>query len=142
VESAKQGELKCRHEFSLASNGFVVVLSYPRRRPGVSIPYYLKEYPLQLERYAITRIRSIVSSFQDSDSISQLAYLLSLWRDTADGPWRAALRQVGSPERIGFPDLEELALFLLRLNDRPRLPADFVENTNSRTTPAPDSGAG
>ena len=44
-------------------------------------------------------------------------YLLSLWRETADAPWRAALRLAGSQERIGFADLEALALFLLSLDD-------------------------
>jgi hypothetical protein len=46
------------------------------------------------------------------DPACQQVYLLSLWRETADAPWRAALRQANTQERIGFADLEALALFL------------------------------
>ena len=51
------------------------------------------------------------------DSACYQVYLLSLWRETPDAPWRAALRPAGSHERIGFADLEALTLFLLRLDD-------------------------
>ncbi len=44
-------------------------------------------------------------------------YVLRLWRETAHAPWRAALCPAGGGARIGFADLEELALFLLRLVD-------------------------
>ena len=54
---------------------------------------------------------------QDSDLACHQVYLLTLWRETADAPWRAALRHSGTQERVGFADLEALALFLLRLND-------------------------
>ncbi len=52
------------------------------------------------------------------DSACHQIYLLSLWRETPGAPWRAALRLAGSQERIGFADLEALALFLLRLDER------------------------
>lgn len=55
---------------------------------------------------------------QDTDPARHQAYVLTLWRETADGQWRAALRRAGSQERVGFADLEALALFLLRLNER------------------------
>jgi hypothetical protein len=42
-------------------------------------------------------------------------YVLSLWRETAAAPWRAALRPADGGERIGFADLEQLASFLLQL---------------------------
>jgi hypothetical protein len=51
------------------------------------------------------------------DPSCRQVYLLSLWRETADAPWRAALRPAGGSDRIGFPDLEALALFLLSLDD-------------------------
>jgi hypothetical protein len=54
---------------------------------------------------------------RDPDPACHQVYLLTLWRETVDAPWRAALRQAGAQERIGFADLESLALFLLRLND-------------------------
>lgn len=46
-------------------------------------------------------------------------FLITLWRESTDAPWRAALRATGSQERIGFADLEALALFLLRLDEPP-----------------------
>lgn len=51
------------------------------------------------------------------DSACHRAYLLSLWRETPAAPWRAALRLAGSDERLGFANLEALALFLLRLDE-------------------------
>ena len=51
------------------------------------------------------------------DSATRQTYLLSLWRETPGTPWRAALRRAGSTERIGFADLEMLALFLMRLDE-------------------------
>jgi hypothetical protein len=57
------------------------------------------------------------------DSACHQVYVLSLWRETRDAPWRAALRPAGSQERIGFADLEALALFLLRLDEHPARPA-------------------
>ncbi len=47
----------------------------------------------------------------------QQVFVLSLWRETLDAPWRAALRPSGSQERLGFADLQALAWFLVRLND-------------------------
>jgi hypothetical protein len=63
-------------------------------------------------------------------------YLLSLWRETADAPWRAALRQAGTQERIGFAGLEALVLFLLRLDDSRAQPSDPSTSTNDSTSPA------
>ena len=65
---------------------------------------------------------------RDPDPAHHQVYLLSLWRETADAPWRAALRQAGTAERIGFASLEALALFLLRLDDSHMPPAPDVEN--------------
>jgi hypothetical protein len=42
-------------------------------------------------------------------------YLLSLWREGRI--WRAALRPADGGPRQGFGDLEQLAAFLLRLQD-------------------------
>ena len=55
-----------------------------------------------------------------NDSTGRQVYLLSLWREALGAPWRAALRLAGSEERMGFADLEALALFLLRLDGRPK----------------------
>jgi hypothetical protein len=58
---------------------------------------------------------------QPHEPISQL-YILRLWREAASAPWQAMLRPAGGGPRIGFADLEQLAMFLLRLADRPAPP--------------------
>jgi hypothetical protein len=61
------------------------------------------------------------------------AYLLSLWREAPDAPWRAALRLAGSEERLGFANLEALALFLIRLDEGDaRLAADTEKPEQER----------
>jgi len=65
------------------------------------------------------------------DSTCRQIYLLSLWRETPAAPWRAALRLAGSQERIGFADLEALALFLLRLDDGGEHPATAIDRTSA-----------
>lgn len=39
-------------------------------------------------------------------------YLLRLWRETGDGPWRISLQEGVHSERLGFADLESLASYL------------------------------
>jgi hypothetical protein len=46
-------------------------------------------------------------------------FVLTLWRERQDGPWRAALRLADGGVRVGFADLEQLAAFLLSLADQP-----------------------
>jgi hypothetical protein len=41
-----------------------------------------------------------------------MAYLLRLWRENRDGPWRALLENPNTKERIGFANLNELVEFL------------------------------
>src|SRR5918998_4388448 len=52
-----------------------------------------------------------------SGAAGHRVFLLTLWQEVADTPWRAALRAADSQQRIGFADLEALALFLLRLDE-------------------------
>ena len=49
-------------------------------------------------------------------------YVLHVWRERPDAPWRASLRASGSQERLGFADLEQLAIFLLHLTEQQSLP--------------------
>src|SRR5262245_40603926 len=56
-------------------------------------------------------------------ALTQL-YTLRLWRARAGAPWRAALRPADGAAPIGFADLEQLALFLLRLADSRAPPSD------------------
>lgn len=46
------------------------------------------------------------------------AYLLRLWRDSEQSPWRASLEDAQSGERHGFADLEQLFSFLRRQAER------------------------
>jgi hypothetical protein len=46
-------------------------------------------------------------------------FLLTLWREWEDGPWRASLRPPAGGARIGFADMEQLVAFLLGLVDQP-----------------------
>jgi hypothetical protein len=50
--------------------------------------------------------------------LSQL-YVLRLWREAEGAPWQAMLRPADGGPRLGFADLEQLAIFLLRLADSP-----------------------
>jgi hypothetical protein len=56
-------------------------------------------------------------------------FLLTLWRERHDGPWRAALRLADGGVRVGFADLEQLAAFLLSLADQPK----EAENVKRKT---------
>jgi hypothetical protein len=53
------------------------------------------------------------------------AYLLRLWRNSADTPWRASLQSVSTGERHMFADLVSLMAFLL---DHARMTADEGED--------------
>lgn len=43
------------------------------------------------------------------------AFLLMIWQEQADGPWRASLRPTVGEARQGFATIEHLAAYLLRL---------------------------
>jgi hypothetical protein len=59
-----------------------------------------------------------VPEIDDQDEIHTHVYLLSLWREAANSPWRASLRPAGLDSHTPFPDLETLALYLLALPER------------------------
>jgi hypothetical protein len=44
-------------------------------------------------------------------------YALRLWREAEGAPWQAMLRPADGGPRIGFANLEQLAIFLLHLAD-------------------------
>jgi len=56
-------------------------------------------------------------------------FLLTLWREREDGPWRAALRTADGGVRLGFGDLEQLAEFLLSLDNHHHV----AEKVNRKT---------
>lgn len=41
------------------------------------------------------------------------SYLLRLWRDQPDDPWRAALQSTATGERINFAEIPQMVEFLL-----------------------------
>jgi hypothetical protein len=43
------------------------------------------------------------------------AGLLRLWREGAGGAWRVSLQPIGSAQRLGFADLEQLFVYLQKL---------------------------
>ncbi|MCB9418989.1 MAG: hypothetical protein H6667_04255 [Ardenticatenaceae bacterium] len=53
----------------------------------------------------------------DDRSPHYQAYLLRLWRETADLPWRATLENPHTGQRHGFADLSHLIAFFQQLDD-------------------------
>jgi hypothetical protein len=45
------------------------------------------------------------------------AFLLRVWRESVNGPWRASLQASINSERIGFTDLTQMLTHLLELLD-------------------------
>ena len=52
---------------------------------------------------------------QSADGRRSQLYLLRLWCEAAGTPWRLSLRPASGGEAIGFADLDDLVLFLLRV---------------------------
>ncbi len=59
-----------------------------------------------------------------ADPLHSHTFLLTLWCEREDGPWRAALRPADGRARMGFADLEQLVALLLALADHRAAPAD------------------
>lgn len=56
--------------------------------------------------------------FPDSSAARDYhAYLLRLWREDADAPWRCSLQAADGTQRLGFADMAQLVAYLLRLAD-------------------------
>jgi hypothetical protein len=51
---------------------------------------------------------------QSADGRCSQVYLLQLWREATEAPWRLSLREASEGEPIGFADLDDLVIFLLR----------------------------
>jgi hypothetical protein len=51
---------------------------------------------------------------QRGDGRCSQIYLLRLWHEAAGAPWRLSLRQTSDSQAIGFADLDDLVIFLLR----------------------------
>lgn len=62
------------------------------------------------------------------------SYLLRVWRDGAEGPWRASLEHVVTHERHLFASLERLCLYLFALETL----SDRVEESAAPPTPCAD----
>jgi hypothetical protein len=67
---------------------------------------------------------------------NQHSYVLRLWRDHADAPWRATLIDATEPEeRRHFPTLEALDVFLRAQTGADSHVNDELRSTISRTQP-------
>jgi hypothetical protein len=55
---------------------------------------------------------------QSADGRCSQVYLLRLWREAAGAPWRLSLRQASAGAAIGFADLDDLVIFILRTMGR------------------------
>lgn len=45
--------------------------------------------------------------------LNYAAYLIRLWQDTMDGPWRASAQSVQSGEVVRFGSLQDLFAFIM-----------------------------
>jgi hypothetical protein len=52
-----------------------------------------------------------------AEQLRSHTFVLTLWRERDDGPWRAALRPADGGARLGFAAPEQLVAFLMRLAD-------------------------
>lgn len=59
------------------------------------------------------------------------AYLLRLWRDKQESPWRASLENPNSDERIAFATLVELVAFIEEMT------GERIRPVPSEPAPAP-----
>jgi len=51
------------------------------------------------------------------------AYMLRLWRESADMPWRATLQDPHSQEKVGFASVEQLLAYIrTQTRERPSPP--------------------
>ena len=55
---------------------------------------------------------------QSAEGRDSQLYLLRLWREATLSPWRLSLREASDGEAIGFADLDDLVVFLLRTMGR------------------------
>lgn len=65
---------------------------------------------------------------QDARSPDYQAYLLRLWREAADLPFRAMLEDPHTGQRQGFANLAQLVAFLQQLDGESQ--ADKLDNRN------------
>ena len=64
---------------------------------------------------------------QSGDGRRSQIYLLRLWREATLSPWRLSLREASDGEAIGFADLDDLVVFLLRTMGSERDPTNNSE---------------
>jgi hypothetical protein len=65
------------------------------------------------------------------------SYLLRLWRDQPDAPWRAALQSTVTGERINFAEIPQMFGFLLATLETPSAVAPPVVSAPSQDEYAP-----
>jgi hypothetical protein len=72
-------------------------------------------------------------------SLEYQSYLLRLWRDDPQAPWRASLQSTATGEIQGFADTASLVTFLVaQMGDGPTSTADAPANPlDSLSSPPP-----
>jgi hypothetical protein len=73
------------------------------------------------ERAIVPTTRDAMTDMKPEQSAAgrcSQVYLLRLWREAALSPWRLSLRQASEGAAIGFADLDDLVIFLLRAMGR------------------------
>lgn len=69
----------------------------------------------------------------------QQSYLLRLWREDAQSPWRASLQNVVTNERFGFADLQSLFRFVQAQTSMSENIESTGVSTNEDEYPPPSS---
>ena len=64
------------------------------------------------------------------ESYAYHAYLLRLWREGADAPWRAMVEETGNGRKHAFSTLQHLITFLEVLTDEQLLPQQTEGDTH------------
>jgi hypothetical protein len=67
--------------------------------------------PIRLRREALDEIRPLAAHCIDPDRYR--SYLLRLWREGPDAPWRCQVQCVGTDQELRFAGLAEMFEFLV-----------------------------
>ncbi len=68
------------------------------------------------------------TSMGDPSAKQYRSYLLRLWCEASDRPWRASLENPRTGKRIGFASLEQLFAFLMQEADGERSKDGLSQN--------------
>jgi len=83
----------------------------------VTIYLYNKKYELFLKKVSrgsadLSKGMYMLKRNNNAENNEYGAYLLRLWREGTNAPWRFSLQEASSGEKYGFSDLEQMNKFL------------------------------